>query len=479
MNKTVLLLILGLTSSLFAQKAKFKISKSNRKALASTGYVRCATVEYEKMLAEENPAQISTAEFESWISSKIAKQESRSTTARFASETYVVPVVVHVIHDGDEVNGIGNVLGENISDAQVKSQIAVLNQDFRRSANTPGGLNSTGLAVDVGIEFALAKQDLQGLETTGIIRHNIMPYTDDVDNASLTDYGGGGADWESYEDLQKMKSDTQWDPTKYLNLWTVRMGGNSNEDGGLKDLLGFAQFPGNSGLGGLRKYEGSPYTDGVVIAYHAFGDHKKDDGSFVMNTAYNEGRTTTHEVGHWLGLRHIWGDSATCGNDDYCDDTPEATEGHTNCRDYDTCISDSLGKDMVENYMDYTADTCMDTFTQDQKERMIAVMKNSPRRVELLNSPALEEPLYSNRELESFVVNPNPITDFGKIVGFANGTVVLSVYDVSGKRVLSKRYYNVEEVFYEEIDLGVLVSGVYILLIENEGKKVIKRILKK
>ncbi|MGY5355041.1 M43 family zinc metalloprotease [Wenyingzhuangia sp. IMCC45467] len=480
--KTSLLFVLVCVTTVFSQKQSkgFKLTQANIRTIQSTGFVRCATVEYEEKLAEENPNRTSEAEFESWMSAKISQVKKSRANGKIAAQVYNIPVVIHIIHNGDEINTDGNVVGENISDAQAISQINVLNQDFRRMQGTPGGVNSTGVAVDVEINFCLAQQDPNGLETTGIIRHEITPYSDDVANEPTDNVGGGGVDWEIYTDVQKMKRETQWDPTKYLNIWTIRTGGESVEDNGLSDLLGFAQFPSYSGLQGLDVVGGAEDTDGVVISFHAFGDSTKSDGSFIMNNRYNEGRTTTHEVGHWLGLRHIWGDNDDCSNGDYCADTPDATEEHTDCNlFYDTCVNDGLGNDMVQNYMDYTADPCMDTFTQNQKERMIAVMENSPRRMELLNSPGCNPPKYSSDDLDQFLVDPNPIENEVTIVGSADGFVKLSIFDVYGKVVFSERYYEVDTVFSQDLNLNELASGVYIVLIENEGKKIVKRIIKK
>jgi hypothetical protein len=103
---------------------------------------------------------------------------------------------------------------------------------------------------------------------------------------------------------------------------------------------------------------------------------------------YNLGRTLTHELGHWFGLRHIWGDTGNCSNDDFCADTPDATTSNGGCPSIDSCPSDGLGVDMVENYMDYTNDGCMHTFTADQTTRIQAVLANSPRRMELGTSTA-------------------------------------------------------------------------------------------
>ena len=475
---------------LFAQNQSkgFKLTEANVRAIQSTGFVRCATVEYEQKLSEENPYKVSEKVFESWMSTKVSQLKKSRANGRLAAQVYTIPVVIHIVHNGDEINTLGNAKGENISDAQARSQIDILNQDYRRVVGTPGGVNSTGVAVDVEINFVLAKQDPDGLETTGIIRHEIIPYTDEVSNppAEVGSLGDGGADWESYADVQKMKRETQWDPTKYLNIWTIRMGGETLEDDGLSDLLGFAQFPSNSGLQGIDVIGGSAATDGVVISFHAFGAWSKREinpenkHSFIMNNRYNEGRTTTHEIGHWLGLRHIWGDTDTCENGDYCLDTPDATEEHYNCSQaYDTCINDGLGNDMVENYMDYTTDGCMDTFTQNQKDRMITVLNNSPRRVDLLNSPALENPVYSKDDLEGFVTDPNPFTDIVKIVGMADGLVKASVYNTSGKVVYSENFYDIKTVFSKELNFNQLAPGIYILLIQNKEKRIVKRIIKR
>lgn len=463
------------------QSKGFKLTEANVRAMQATGFVRCATVEYEQKLSEEHPNKVSEKVFESWMSTKVAQLKKSRANGKLAAQVYTIPVVIHIVHNGDEINTPGNAKGENISDAQAKSQIDILNQDYRRVAGTPGGVNSTGKAVDIGINFVLAKQDPDGLETTGIIRHEITPYTDEVSNppAGVGSLGDGGADWESYADVQKMKRETLWDPTKYLNIWTIRTGGKTVEDDGLSDLLGFAQFPSNSRLEGINIIGGSDATDGVVISFHAFGAWSRSNDSFLMNSLYNEGRTTTHEVGHWLGLRHIWGDTDTCENGDYCADTPDATMEHTDCNVYDTCLNDGLGNDMVENYMDYTNDDCMDTFTQNQKDRMITVLNNSPRRAELLNSPALNMPLYGSDDLENYVVDPNPFSDVVKVIGMADGLVKLSVYDSYGKEVYVDKFYNVKTLFSKELDFNQLAPGVYIVLIQNEEKRIVKRIIKK
>lgn len=303
------------------------------------------------------------------------KERARKRTT---ATVITIPVIVHVVHNGEAVG-----VGTNISEAQVRSQIDVINEDFRRKPNTPG-FNDNPVGADVEIEFALALRDEFGntLDEPGIHRVN-----------------GGAEFWEVNEINSILKPQTIWDPELYLNMWVVNFGGeNSN-------LLGFAQFPNLSGLDGLNDNMGIAATDGVVMGYQFFGR----EGNVL--SPFDGGRTTTHEIGHWLGLRHIWGDAPAgengCRFDDFCDDTPNTRSENRGCPLGNNSCGNFLfddGDDMVENYMDYTSDECMNIFTQDQKTRMLTVMQNSPRRKELLNSTvhlALERPIAfvsSNRQ---------------------------------------------------------------------------------
>ncbi|WP_282069205.1 M43 family zinc metalloprotease [Olleya namhaensis] len=388
---TFIILSIFFTCSLAAQSSKkaskensFEITPQTLKTINETGFARCLTDEYENALKKQNPNRLTTTDFEAWLAPKIAQIKADRLAGRSTQAVYNIPVVIHVVHNGDDVNTPGNIVGENISDAQALSQIQVLNEDFGRLVGTPGGANSTGLAVDVQLNFCIAEIDPIGAPTTGVVRHNISPYSNDVVD------GAGGADWENNADVQNMKTTTQWDPTKYLNMWTIRPGGLPISQGGLSGLLGYAQFPDNTpNLDGLFGSAGNANTDGVVAGFDVMGTIAENDGSFTLNNNYNLGRTMTHEVGHWVGLRHIWGDgpdSGSCGVDDFCDDTPNASEPNYTCNlNTDTCPI-SPGLDQVQNYMDYTNDACMDTFTQDQKDRIQAIMASAPRRVELNSS---------------------------------------------------------------------------------------------
>ncbi|SFC18502.1 Por secretion system C-terminal sorting domain-containing protein [Flexibacter flexilis DSM 6793] len=333
----------------------------------------CGTME----LLQEQQAQglmPSDAEFENWISEKqasmrAARQAQGVLSPNAPAAVIQIPVIVHVIHNGEAIG-----VGANISAAQVNSQIEVLNDDFRKKINTPG-YNTHPAGADMEIEFVPAQVDLSGnpLAEPGIHR-----------------YAGTASSYSQTTFNSTIKPATSWDPTKYANLWTANLSGG---------ILGYAQFPSNSTLTGLNTNGGASNTDGVVIGYQYFGSIAKVTTSQLSQGApYNRGRTLTHELGHWLGLRHIWGD-ASCGTD-YCNDTPthaEANYSPTNnpngCFTHPKSNSCGTADEMFENYMDYTNDVCMNIFTNDQKGRMAAVIANSPRRAELLTSTVGNAPI--------------------------------------------------------------------------------------
>ncbi len=290
--------------------------------------------------------------------------------------------MVHVIHNGDALGS-----GENIADAQVMSQITVLNQDYRRMTGTPG----FGTGVDTTIEFCMAQIDPSGNATNGIVRHNITPYTNNVADAN-------GADWETMDDIELAKANTIWDPTKYMNMWTFRFGGNTLANGGVSDLLGFAQFPSGSGLAGMPAEDciaGEAATDGLTMSFGTFGSRAIFPGGNYSDTQYDKGRTATHEIGHGFGLRHIWGDANDCSGDDYCADVPSCSGQYYSAEATCTAPVQCGSPRQIENYMDYSDDTCMNKFTQNQKDRMLAVLQNSPRRDDLLVSPVCNAPTAS------------------------------------------------------------------------------------
>lgn len=315
----------------------------------------CATMEQDSINRLKYPQVPTLDDFERAIQRKVNELISMRTGGiQTQSVVVTIPVIVHVIHNG-EAEGTGM----NISQAQIQSQIDVLNEDYRKKPGTPG-FNSNPVGADIEIEFCLSPVDQNGNTMTepGIDRRN-----------------GGKTSWTRSDIEGSLKPTTIWNPNLFYNVWTLKFGGAD------ANLLGYAQFPDQSGLAGLSDNGGPSSTDGVVVQYSSFGS--SDKGSFpVLQAPYNKGRTLSHETGHWLGgLRHIWGDG-TCG-DDFVSDTP-TQQGPSNgtCPNVAACSGPLPA--MVQNYMDYSNDACMNIFTAGQKLRFQAVMQLSPRRGSLV-----------------------------------------------------------------------------------------------
>lgn len=248
---------------------------------------------------------------------------ARRMAARAAEWRVVtIPTVVHVVY---------RTAAENISDAHVRSQIKVLNRDFRKKNpdRTKVPAVWTGLVADAGVKFKLAKI------TRTQTNHTDFDAADSVKSTATE-----GVD--------------PWPSNKYLNVWVCTLAGG---------LLGYAQFPG-----------GPAATDGVVILNTAFGT------TGTATPPFHLGRTTTHEVGHWLNLRHIWGDTEDCSGSDFVADTPNA-EGPNYGKPTFPHISCGNGPngDMFMNYLDYVDDDAMFVFTTGQVERMHAALEG-PRK---------------------------------------------------------------------------------------------------
>lgn len=316
---------------------------------------KCGTVQYQELLKKQHLTNETDSIFESWLQKEIILKEieRQNAMSTFSSgEVLTIPVVIHIIHNGEPVG-----VGSNISTDRILSQMEVLNEDFRRlnadSVNTPSIFQ--GLAADPLIEFVLAKRDPEGLSTNGIVRKK----------GSFSEY--------AMLDNWELKSNSYWPSEDYLNIWVAPL---------KNKLLGFAQFPQSNTEPGLEEASAYQYTDGVVIDFEYFGIN--NDVSPV-----SKGRTATHEIGHFLGLRHIWGDGG-CDVDDFCDDTPTVGAANFGCP---TKTVESCGNQaMYQNFMDYTDDVCMNIFTEDQKTRLHAVLTSSPRRASLLESKGGIEP---------------------------------------------------------------------------------------
>lgn len=356
---------------------------------------RCGTDIVNLNRIQQNPSLIKLREQQ-----ELALQKSILSSSR-KRINLTIPVVVHVIYNTDL---------ENISDEQVQSQIDALNRDFNN-------LNTDSLKTDhafyplvgnIGIKFELATKDPSGKITTGITRTKTSKTSwieDDLNKDNMKFSNSGGIE--------------NWDPKRYLNIYTVRF-----DDA--VGLLGYAYFPED-----LANY---PETDGVVIDFRCFGT--KGTSGIEGFTPYNLGRTVTHEVGHWLGLFHIWGDKVfetdkVCG-DDKVADTPPAEGDNTGnpvfpFRPNNKCGSDKNGE-MYMNYMDYVHDKSMVMFSKGQVTRMTSAINNF--RKELLNY------IPSTIKVTNIVINsPNNDTVFNKMLGNVQLSNVVLPINATNKNV--------------------------------------------
>ena len=299
----------------------FAISILNLNAQERCGTEIITNIMMEKYPEYKNAREKVNLQTEKWI-----KEHQNNINKTIIT----IPVVVHVVWKTQQ---------QNISDAQIQSQIDVLNEDYRRTnidqVNTPTFWET--IAADCEIEFCLAKTDPNGQSTNGINRvettHGQFTMSNDIHTGS-----SGGAD--------------DWPNNDYLNIWVCDLGSG---------LLGYATPP-SSWIGD---------GDGLVIGYRYFGT------TGVVQPPYNKGRTATHEIGHWLNLEHLWGVFGNCGNDQV-DDTPKQESENYSCPGVplnpNSCNTTNPNGDMFMNYMDYTNDACMNLFTVGQKNRMIAAI---------------------------------------------------------------------------------------------------------
>ncbi len=386
----------------------------------------CTSSEYRELLLNATPeSSEKIINAERFIQQQLATRERTGITSGSTAgglSVIRIPVVVHVLY---------NSANENISDEQVKSQLTALNRDFRKSAekiNLPGPFSE--LAADTYIEFSLAVIDPRGYATTGIVRKKTSIIMFGMDDRIK--YSGKGGD-------------DAWDPNRYLNIWVGNTSGA---------IIGYASV-----IGGPKD------KDGVVIRFDAFGTTGR------ISAPFNHGRTAVHEIGHWLGLYHIWGDKF-CG-DDHVADTPPQQAPSNGCPTGNLpslCNDQGKGK-MYMNFMDFTDDACMTMFTYGQRERMRALFAENGPRYSLLLSDALSTsgvtPTSGVSEPPGLLkIYPNPVQRFVTLELPDESLVgkLLTVYNMHGqplmKQIISKRT--------TAIDATRLRTGMYLIKVEGQ-----------
>ena len=337
------------------------------------------------------------------------------------SVVVTIPVVFHILYKN---------ASQNVSDAQIQSQLAVLNKDYRKlntdfSSVVPAVFQPYG--ADMEIVFAIATRTPAGAVTTGITRKSV------------------GSSFIFEDSYYLAAGEPAWDTTKYLNIWVGRFTDNT--------LLGFAYLPSAAG----QAY------DGLCIGDQCFGT------TGTAAAPFNKGRTATHEIGHYFGLEHPWGDDGSaCGsgaNSDGVADTPATDNPHFDCPSFpsnaNTCTTSTNGA-MFMNYMDYVNDACMAFFTTGQK----AIVSNTVAtvRVSLLSSPALST---DNFEVfNSIAIYPNPAAKYFTITSPKITIDEVEIYNTVGQLIKTQKVTQTNNT----INIEELATGSYYLRIYNQGE---------
>lgn len=396
--------------------------------------MRALLLAFSLFLMGELSAQrtCSTITVEAKSTSNNIQYNSATQQDTIADAIVYIPVVVHILYNQPE---------HNISEAQVLSQIEALNRDFGYTNDNRSSipLAFQSKATDTRIRFCLARVDPAGRPTTGIIRKftNVNPF---LGNDAMKFSSAGGSDI--------------WNPDHYLNIWVCNLFGRS---------LGYSSVPG---------FERE--KDGIVIKWDVFGTVGN------LRQPYNLGRTATHEVGHWLGLKHIWGD-AICATDDI-DDTPQQKSYNNGCPSYPRVTDCSINGDgdMFMNYMDLTDDACMSMFTNGQRVKMRSVFAIGGLRNEMLNSfacdstratgsPVPQEPEPAPLPVTGMKIYPNPFNSFFTLES-SNAELLepftVQIYNAQGRLVAQKQMTTEKE----NIQVN-LIPGVYLVKVSGNGMK--------
>jgi hypothetical protein len=403
--------------------------------------LNCRSAEYKEGLINSTPGlAVRMQEIESFTRVQLQHPTVAVTgTDRTSTGLSVIdiPVIVHIVYNTPQ---------QNISDAQIESQIEVLNRDYRKlnpdTALLPAYFSP--LAADCGFRFVLANIDTNGNATTGIVRrHTAIQAFSINDDIKYSSRGG----------------DDAWDRDRYLNIWV----GNLNSG-----ILGY------SCVVGCAKA-----IDGVTVLYTAFGT------TGTATAPYNLGRTTTHEIGHWLNMIHVWGD-AQCGNDQV-DDTPpqqQATYGNPSWVII-SCGNAPTGN-MYMNYMDFTDDIGMHLFTNGQRDRMRTLFAPGGFRYPILSSNALSgtsvnstsptAPPSGNSVQEILTIYPNPARAAASVT-LTDGSWIgsmLDLYSQTGQRVMSTR---VSQISFQ-LNVSSLPQGIYFIMIHNGRQRGLAKLVK-
>lgn len=407
--KKITFLLLFATSSLFAQRTCYTNEKMN------------------EILNSDPAKRAHYEEIKSFIRNTNSDNLFRTNGTQSTNVVITIPVVFHVLYKNAT---------QNVSDAQILSQLDVLNKDYRKTNTDFSSVVPSvfqGISADMEIVFCKATKTPAGATTTGIVRKSI---------ASSAVFG---------DIYYTSTGDTAWDPTKYLNIWVGIL------DGDYDGILGWAFLPDQAG---------QPW-DGFVCDYRNFGT------TGTAAAPYNKGRTCTHEIGHYLGLDHPWGedDSAcnTVANSDGVADTPATNNPYYGCPTFPTntnaCTATTNGS-LFMNYMDYADDACMAMFTNGQKTIVQNTM--SGPRASLLTSATTACSTLSVDDMQAIsaiTIYPNPVSTEFFIASPFKTIDEVEIFNQSGQLVKTAKLSDSNKVLVDG-----LASGIYYLRIYNQSE---------
>ncbi|MGV9004173.1 M43 family zinc metalloprotease [Flavobacterium sp.] len=385
-----------------------------------TAQKTCHTTEKMLELIQNNPEfELHNQETMDFIRNP---KNASPTLNRSVNAVYTLPVVVHVLYK----NG-----SQNISDAQILSQIGILNADYRKMNLDFNSVVPTAfrpLGADFELAFCMASRKPDGTATNGIERKSVA--------SSFV-----------FEDQYYTAAGLPvWDPTKYLNIWVGRFTDNS--------LLGFAYLPSIVGTSYANR-------DGLCIGDQFFGN------TGTAQAPYNKGRTATHEIGHYFGLDHPWGDGS-CSGDDGVADTPATNDAYYDCVSFPNntymCNPTTNGA-MFMNFMDYVPDACMAFFTAGQKAIAQSTM-NGPRASLKTSSGCQALSVTEQEAILSIAIYPNPVSQYFMITSPLTNVDLVEIFSTNGQLVKTQKLDEVNNKIY----VDNFESGVYYIRIYNENK---------
>ena len=467
---------------------------------------RCGNDEILKQDLLNNPSLSST--YLQQINNAVNNIVTYDTTLANTDSVYTIQVVVHIVYLGDNKY-------ENIPDDIIQSQIDALNRDYNLLNEDTVNLRPffKPFQGNTRIKFQLARTEPNGRATNGITRTKGQLGT-------LTGWSPLSNPLLYALNIEAVKSDfvlltnskgkSSWNVKKYMNIWVCDLNKENRKCNTCLTLcdtcgtlLGIATPPSNAtNWGALAMEKGN--NDGIIIDFRGFGQNNwfaRDSASARFLAFYGKGRTPVHEVGHYLGLQHTWGNVLPlpgfddgCAIDDFMDDTPEEEKafannlprGFTNPCDtsVNTCNEIYLGRDypdMFENYMDYSTDLCYNLFTKQQANimRYNLLARRSGLIIKRELASSIPTAINNTKLKENGIsIFPNPAKNslnifLGKPLKSA---VTISIIDVSGKVILSQILpYNTTN---QNLDISALANGMYMIQFSNEEFSAVEKFVK-